>query len=126
VSAHNVGVIAQAVVPVFVYSLPMLVALILPKRRWVAVGFITMFLGWTIIGWIIALVLAFTWRRRPPVVWDGVHTMTVGHAGGTLALWVTRCTCGWQTSSFRRDDVVAAANILPHPPSRQPYYAGPG
>ena len=112
--------------PWFVYFLPLLLALMLRKRRWVAVGLINVLLGWTIIGWIIALVLAFTWRRRPPVVWDGVHRVTVGGAGGTLALWVARCTCGWQTSSFRYDEVQAAANILPHPPPRQPYYAGRG
>jgi hypothetical protein len=38
--------------------------------------------------------LAFTWRRRPPVVWDGVHMMTVGrgwHAGAVgrkVHLWM--------------------------------------
>jgi hypothetical protein len=125
-STDPLDVISQAILPWLVYFLPLLLALILRKRRWVLIGFIDLFLGWTIIGWIISLVLAMTWRKRPPVVWDGVHRVTIGGAGGTLPLWVARCSCGWQTSSFSYAEVQAAGNIFPHPTPRQPYYAGPG
>jgi hypothetical protein len=43
-----------------VYFLPTLVALVRHKRNTVSILLLNLFLGWTLIGWIIALVWAST------------------------------------------------------------------
>jgi Superinfection immunity protein len=46
-----------------VYLIPTLVALALHRRNWVPVCIVNLFLGWTLIGWLAALVMA-AWRER--------------------------------------------------------------
>ena len=41
------------------YFLPSIVALVRGKRDTLSIGLLNFFLGWTLIGWIIALVWAF-------------------------------------------------------------------
>jgi hypothetical protein len=114
------------ILPWLVYFLPMLLAILLRNRRWIVVGLVNLLLGWTIIGWFVALVLAFSLQKRPPPVWDGVHRVTVRGGGGMLPVWGARCPCGWQSSSWSLEEMQVAANQLPHPAPRQAYYAGPG
>jgi hypothetical protein len=125
VSAYDFAAIARSGLPWLVYFLPLLVALILRKRRWVVIGFVNLVFGLTVIGWIIALVLAFTLRKSRPKVWDGAHNVKVGPGGGTLPVWVARCPCGWVTTSWSKQDIDYAASQVPHPPPQQAYYGGP-
>jgi hypothetical protein len=66
------------------YFLPAMVALVRRPERWQVVGLIDLLAGWTVIGWIVALALAFALPRPastppwPPVLspdgrwwWDG-------------------------------------------------------
>lgn len=46
-----------------VYFFPLLLAVILGRRKWLAVGAIDLLLGWTVIGWLVALFLAIKLRR---------------------------------------------------------------
>jgi uncharacterized membrane protein YhaH (DUF805 family) len=67
-----------------VYFLPAIVVLVRRPRRWRLVGLVDLLAAWTIIGWIVALVLAFALPRPgstssgPPALspdgawwWDG-------------------------------------------------------
>ena len=43
-----------------IYFLPTIVALVRQKRNFVSILLLNLFLGWTLIGWIVALVWAST------------------------------------------------------------------
>ena len=45
-----------------VYFLPMLLAI--KKRQYAAIAMLNLFLGWTIIGWIAALIWAVSYERK--------------------------------------------------------------
>lgn len=47
---------------IFVYILPTLVALGVKNRNWPAIAVLNLALGWTYIGWIIALIWAVARR----------------------------------------------------------------
>ena len=56
---------------VALYFLPSLIALEQRKRNGTAIFVLNLFLGWTLIGWVVALVWSVTKDAQPPV------TMTV-------------------------------------------------
>ena len=47
-----------------VYFIPTIVAGMRKKRNLVSIGLLNFFLGWTVIGWIIALIWAFAHEDR--------------------------------------------------------------
>ncbi len=58
---HDVALLVALVL----YFLPTIVALARGARRTTAVVIVNLLLAWTVIGWIVALVMAFTSSRRP-------------------------------------------------------------
>ena len=61
--------IALAIVPA-VYLLPVIVAALRRSERWPTVVLINVLLGWTILGWVVALSIAFASARIRPTL-DG-------------------------------------------------------
>ena len=43
-----------------IYFLPLFIAIMREHRQSVAIGILTLFLGWTLLGWVAALVWSFT------------------------------------------------------------------
>lgn len=58
-----VGVLTFVIGPAL-YFLPTVVAGFRKKRNFVSIGLLNLFLGWTFIGWIIALIWAFAHEDR--------------------------------------------------------------
>ena len=52
------------VVGTALYFVPTIVAGVRKKRNLVSIGLLNFFLGWTVIGWIIALIWAFAHENR--------------------------------------------------------------
>jgi hypothetical protein len=64
-----VAVLIRSAIPwlVFaIYLLPSIVALLRKSAKTTAVVIINLLLAWTVIGWFVALVMAFASPRRPP------------------------------------------------------------
>jgi RsiW-degrading membrane proteinase PrsW (M82 family) len=61
-SIHLTGIsaIIAILVSIVVYFLPTIIALLRKKQNPLVVVLINIFLGWTFIGWIVALVMSFT------------------------------------------------------------------
>jgi hypothetical protein len=64
-SVHLTGFAALIIIipSIVIYFLPTIVALVRKKTNPVVVILVNVFLGWTLIGWIVALVLSFTGSR---------------------------------------------------------------
>jgi hypothetical protein len=60
VVAAMVGAVAVLATTVGLYMLPWIVALMRHKRNSAAIFMCNLFLGWTMIGWVVSLVWAFT------------------------------------------------------------------
>ena len=56
--------VAKALLVTAAYGLPALVAVYRRHRRAEAIAIVNLFLGWTVIGWLAALVWAFRSRSR--------------------------------------------------------------
>ena len=56
------------------YFLPTIVAYNKEHQSWTALFFLNLFLGWTLVGWVIALVWAFV---KPPKV-EVLNTLSAG------------------------------------------------
>jgi len=52
--------IGMLIVGIFVYFLPTMIARTRKKRNKTPIFVLNLFLGWTVLGWIIALIWAFT------------------------------------------------------------------
>jgi len=63
-----VGGILATIVVFAAYWLPLIVAVKRHHPNRGAIGILTFFLGWTMIGWVVALVWAFTTPVQPVVV----------------------------------------------------------
>ncbi|MFN7948399.1 MAG: superinfection immunity protein [Blastocatellia bacterium] len=48
-----------------IYFLPAVIAILRGKQNWFAISALNFFLGWTAIGWIVALVWSLTHDARP-------------------------------------------------------------
>lgn len=55
-----VGAVAVLGITIAVYMLPWIVALMRHKRSTAGIFVCNLFLGWTLIGWVVSLVWAFT------------------------------------------------------------------
>jgi hypothetical protein len=75
-----IGTILIVGVVIGVYALPGIIAFLRKAGRWKAALVLDLALGWTVIGWIVALVLAVLPRPKSPVAavsadgrwwWDG-------------------------------------------------------
>ena len=66
--------IAIAIVPV-VYLLPVIVAAFRRAERWPTVALVNVILGWTILGWVVALCIAFASAQIRPAL-DGNPELT--------------------------------------------------
>lgn len=53
---------------VMMYWLPTIVALVRQTRSALGVALVNLFLGWTVIGWFVALIMALAADNRPQVV----------------------------------------------------------
>ncbi|MBQ3073630.1 MAG: superinfection immunity protein [Ruminococcus sp.] len=62
-----VGVIVLAV-SAALYMLPAIVAFIRKKENKIAIAVLNLLLGWSMIAWVIALVLALTKDKKPEVI----------------------------------------------------------
>lgn len=51
-----------------VYFIPIFVAVFRRHRNGLAIGMLNILLGWTVLGWILALVWAFTSNIEPPAI----------------------------------------------------------
>jgi Superinfection immunity protein len=56
--------VIKALLITFAYGLPALVAVYRRHRRAEAIAIVNLFLGWTVVGWLAALVWAFRSRSR--------------------------------------------------------------
>ena len=52
------------VISTAVYFLPTIIGGVRKKRNLISIGLLNFFLGWTVIGWIIALIWAFAHEDR--------------------------------------------------------------
>lgn len=66
-----------------IYFLPTLVALVRNSRKTGMVFFLNLFLGWTIIGWVVMLVLAATSETKVQVPGNGM--MRCASCGGGVS-----------------------------------------
>jgi hypothetical protein len=51
-----------------IYMAPMIVAVFRNHHRWPWIGFLNFATGWTVVGWIAALVWSVTAIRQPPAI----------------------------------------------------------
>lgn len=72
------GVIVLLVFGLFIYFIPTLVAFSRSHHNSMAINMLNLFLGWTFLGWVIALVWAFT-AVRPVVDADPRKPDTSGY-----------------------------------------------
>ena len=61
------------------YFLPTIIALILHRKNTLAIFLLDLFLGWSLIGWVIALVWAVAKEKDQAIIIQNVNTQ----AGGT-------------------------------------------
>ena len=62
----NMSGMILVVLCVGLYFLPLFCGIGMKKRNAAAIGVLNLFLGWTIVGWVVALVWAFTVDATPP------------------------------------------------------------
>ncbi len=62
------GAVLIIVAGAIVYLLPSLIAVVRKHHQTGAVIAVNLFLGWTLIGWVIALAMALSAHRAPPVI----------------------------------------------------------
>ena len=53
-----------AVIPTAIYFVPTIIAALKRKRNWLAIFLLNLFLGWTLIGWVVALIWAAMHEER--------------------------------------------------------------
>ena len=53
----------QAAILAMLYCLPMIIAIRYRHRRRNAIAVLNIFFGWTVVGWVVALMWARRWRR---------------------------------------------------------------
>ena len=53
-----------AVIPTAIYFAPTIIAVLKRKRNWLAIFLVNLFFGWTIIGWILALIWSVLHEER--------------------------------------------------------------
>lgn len=62
-----VGVIVAGVLGLLAYFLPVVIAVMRGHRQTIPIALVCIFLGWTFLGWVIALIWSFT-SPTPAVV----------------------------------------------------------
>jgi hypothetical protein len=59
-----VGVLIGVVVLFFLYMLPTFIATARGHKNVLAIGVLNLFLGWSLLGWLAALIWSFTYQER--------------------------------------------------------------
>lgn len=62
----GIGVVVAVFILSALYFVPSIVAIARNHRNGVPIGLLNIFLGWTVLGWVIALIWAFTTNVEPP------------------------------------------------------------
>ena len=81
---QDASILIIIVVSLFLYFLPTVIGW--RKRNATAIFVLNLFLGWTFIGWIVALVWACTQDSRPTVINNNVSTATPRNLSEQLAI----------------------------------------
>ena len=51
-------------IPTVIYFVPTIIAVLKRKRNWLAIFLVNLFFGWTVIGWILALIWSVMHEER--------------------------------------------------------------
>ncbi|HAN96989.1 MAG TPA: superinfection immunity protein [Planctomycetaceae bacterium] len=62
--AGGLGLVCVGSISLVIYFIPLMVALLRGHHNTLAIGALNVFLGWTFLGWVIALVWSFTQVNR--------------------------------------------------------------
>jgi hypothetical protein len=81
---QDASILIIIVVSLFLYFLPTVIGW--RKRNATAIFVLNFFLGWTFVGWIVALVWACTQDSRPTVINNHVSTATPRNLNEQLAI----------------------------------------
>lgn len=62
----QVGVVAVFLLAAALYTAPSVIAAVKGRKRWLTIVVLNILLGWTLVGWLVALVMSLDLKPRRP------------------------------------------------------------